>query len=775
MLAALLAGCGGESASPRYEAEIQRTSYGIPHIRARDEAGLGYGVAYAYAQDNPCPLAEHFITVRGERSRHFGPDQRAGDETLDNAGSDFFYRFYNDEATLQRAWRAQSPEAQALLRGFAAGFNRYLGDSGPDKLPQACRGAAWLPQVNELDMMRLVRYYGSISGVDFFKSLVVEAQPPSVAKATQQTAQRRSGPGPRMPGFEMLGALHRTGSNAVALGRDATDNRRGLLLGNPHLPWSGPLRLHQLHVTIPGKIDAMGATFAGLPLVAIGFTRQFAWSHTVSDAAKSSIYRLQLDPSDPTRYVVDGQSKPMEKRTISIAVREQDGRLVTRTHDFYRTEFGIVLAQSTSLPWTGAEAYAFREANDANDRIVQQWYEMNRADSLQALRAAVLRVVGNPWNNTVAVDAQGDTLFMGVLPIPNLTAEQVTQCQVPGFESLSLAGTLMLKGDTAACQWNVNPAAPQAGIFPGEDLPVLSRADYVQNSNDSAWLSNPAAPLTGFSPVVNREGAPLSMRTRIGISQLHTRLSGSDGLPGKTMSADQLQALVLSNRAHLADLVMDDLLSLCPGGAHASISNAVDLLEACAGLKEWNRKADLDAGVGYGYFEEWARSLDEIAEPWRIPFDPADPVHTPRGLKVDDPAVADALRGAMTKAVATVGAQGWKRGMTWGQVQVATRGGSRIPIHGGDERLGIYNVIDSYPAVGKREVLGGTSYLQVVGFDASGPVARAALSYSLSTDPASPHFSDQTELFSRKQWVTLPFSETQIRADARSGVLKISE
>ena len=780
ILSALLTGCGGsgsDAPGPRYEAEIQRTSYGIPHIRAHDEAGLGYGVAYAYAQDNLCPLAEHFITLRGDRSRHFGPEGVAEDSNLNNLDSDFFYRYHNDEAALQSAWKAQSKEVQALLNGFVAGFNRYIADTGPGKLPQACRDAAWLPKVDQLDMMRLTRFYGGYVGMDIFKSLVVAARPPSASGSARPSASPAPAAGKPMPGLEMLRAAHEAGSNAVALGRDATDNQRGLLLGNPHLRWSGPLRWYQLHVTIPGKIDAMGSTFPGLPLVAVGFTRQFAWSHTVSSAAHSSLYRLQLDPTDPTRYMVDGRSKPMEKRTISVDVRESDGRLVKRTHDFYRTEFGVVLAEPTMLPWSGSQAYAFRDVNDTNDRMIQQWYAMNRADSLEALRAAVLKVVGNPWNNTIATDAQGDTLFMGVLPIPNVTASQISRCTVPGFENLqSILGTLALKGDTAACQWNTDPAAPQAGIFAGADLPVLSRTDYVQNSNDSAWLSNPAVPLTRFSPAISQEGAPLSMRTRMGISQLDARLSGSDGLPGKKMSAEQLRTLVLSNRAHLADLVMDDVLSLCPGGAHAGTTASVGLTEACAALAEWNRKADVDAGVGYGYFEELTRSLDVMPQPWRIPFDPADPVHTPRGLRVEDPVVAEALRGAMAKAVDTVGARGWKHGMTWGQVQFATRGARKIPIHGGDERLGIYNVIDSDPAAGThREVLSGTSYLQVVGFEASGPVAQAVLSYSLSSDPASPHFSDQTELFSRKKWVSLPFTEAQVRADARSGVLKVSE
>ena len=64
-------------AKPRYDATITRTTHGIPHIEARDWRGVGYGVAYAYAQDNLCLLAEEFTTVAGERSLHWGPAAKA--------------------------------------------------------------------------------------------------------------------------------------------------------------------------------------------------------------------------------------------------------------------------------------------------------------------------------------------------------------------------------------------------------------------------------------------------------------------------------------------------------------------------------------------------------------------------------------------------------------------------------------------------------------------------------------------------------------------------
>jgi hypothetical protein len=47
-------------------------------------------------------------------------------------------------------------------------------------------------------------------------------------------------------------------------------------------------------------------------------------------------------------------------------------------------------------------------------------------------------------------------------------------------------------------------------------------------------------------------------------------------------------------------------------------------------------------------------------------------------------------------------------------------------------------------------------------------VSRGILTYSLSPDPDSPHFADQTLLFSQKRWVDLPFSAEDVEAAAVS-------
>ena len=54
-------------AAVKYEATITRTSFGIPHIEAQDFGGLGFGVAYAEAQDNICLMADAYVSAAGKR------------------------------------------------------------------------------------------------------------------------------------------------------------------------------------------------------------------------------------------------------------------------------------------------------------------------------------------------------------------------------------------------------------------------------------------------------------------------------------------------------------------------------------------------------------------------------------------------------------------------------------------------------------------------------------------------------------------------------------
>ena len=203
-------------------------------------------------------------------------------------------------------------------------------------------------------------------------------------------------------------------------------------------------------------------------------------------------------------------------------------------------------------------------------------------------------------------------------------------------------------------------------------------------------------------------------------------------------------------------------------------------------LASWDGTANLTS-VGWPLFREWRRALDAAAsnaslDYWTVPFDPNDPVATPRGLRITTPAVATAARAALVSAITTLDAAGVDFTRPWGDLQYALRRDRKIPIHGGGgDHFGestdeIYNTINSRLAEdGHREPYYGSTFILTVAFDHGRPSAKGLMTYSESADPASPHFADQTERFARKDWIAFPYTADEIAADPELTTTPIAE
>jgi acyl-homoserine-lactone acylase len=759
-----------------YKAEIRRTSFGVPHVKATDYGSIGYGVGYSFAQDNFCMITDEFVTVRGERSKYFG-ETGATPYGVNNLQSDFYYQLYNsDPAPLTAGLNSMSAQMRAAFQGWRAGYNRYLRDTGVANLPAPCTGGAWVRPIDDVDMMRLVRRYLLEASTNNFISGMVAAKPPSAAAG--ESAPKL---GPRsdagIPGFDQdFWPEWRSsrGSNALALGADATDNGRGMLLGNPHFPWSGTLRFYQFHITIPDEIDVMGGALSGFPLINIGFNKDVAWSHTNDVAWHFTIYQLKLDATSPTKYVYDGQTRDMTTKTVSVQVKNADGTLSTKTNTFYLTHYGpVITSTSLPIPWTRTNAYAIRETNLDNWRLGDQWLAINKAKSTSDIKTALQTIVGIPWVNTTATDRDGHAFYSDISTAPNVPREKQSLCtpDVTFAVVFSLKGPPVLDGSRSFCEWDDVAGAPQAGLIPGGRMPFLERRDFVQNSNDSYWLANPDADsyrweipaVVGVVPDVQ------GMRTRLGILQARARLAGGDGLTGNKFSLPILQQIVQSNRSLTADLYMTDLLALCQTAAAATVQ------AECGALSAWDRKYELTSR-GAHLFREFFLTARNITNVYKVPFNYLDPVNTPSGFNIADATVAASLVGALKGAGDKIRAAGLAIDAPLGTVQFTQRGATLIPIHGGEENLGIYNKISTQLVPGAGYfVTTGSSYIQTVQFTDSGLTAQGYLTYSLSTNPASPYFSDQTLRFRDKQWITFPFTESAITSDPAYRTTTISE
>ena len=311
--------------------------------------------------------------------------------------------------------------------------------------------------------------------------------------------------------------------------------------------------------------------------------------------------------------------------------------------------------------------------------------------------------------------------------------------------------------------------------MPPDAMPRLRRDDVVSNANDSYWLTNPAAPLEGFSPIIGPERTPRSLRTRAGLTFIAEALKPTD----RKATPETLQEMLFSQRNFGAELLLDDVLSLCARAGrtgrtrqrarrhHGLVPGAVQRGTA--------RKRSTAAAPRCG--------ASSGASPRACPVCTAcrstRPTRRTRrvALAVDQPGVREALRRALAQAQQRLAQFGVAPDATLGSIQFEERNGERIPIPGGDGRTGMWSVISSeLKPSAYTPIVAGNSYIQVVGWTNEGRVdPRGILTYSQSEDPASPHFADQTKLYSKGQWLRLPFHEKDILADKNLRTLRLTQ
>ena len=594
--------------------------------------------------------------------------------------------------------------------------------------------------VTVADMARMTEQSMILGGSAALADAILGAAPPKAPVTGSAAPARRDG----AAGGGRTGTLwHRRsaatkaaslGSNGWAFGRNATPDGTGLLLGNPHFPWIGSNRFWQVHLAVPGAVDVMGAT-SGSPVVTIGFNHDVAWTHTVSTGKRFTLYELTLDPADPTAYIVDGQRKKMTSRTISLPTGGHGATVIQRT--LYSTQWGpLVGIPPAGLTWSATTAYAIADANTLNTRSLEAWMAMNRARNVQELRTAMGKQA-IPWVNTIAADRAGNAMYADLSVVPDVSADMLKRCAPSPARCCAVRCRRPADSRRLARRLRLEPGLRSSGSGPHcgrAHAAAGAPHDWVQNSNDSYWLSNPSlGSPAGISPLVGLTNTPQRLRTRSALMEIPRRLAGTDGLPGNKMGIDEVRGIILADHNLAGNLVINDLLAACNSGGDNLPPEA---REGCGVLAQWDRTSTAESR-GAPLFREFWRKAKDLPGVWRIPFDATKPVETPSGLNMADARVNAAVIKALSDAVGIVKAAGYPVDVALGQAQYRDVRGQRVAIHGGDEFEGVLNKVESQGQpqleAGGYRINYGSSYIQAVTFDARGPVAYGLLTYGQSS------------------------------------------
>src|SRR5215211_7283857 len=111
------------SADLARQVEVRRTTYGVPHIRARNLVAANYALAYVQLEDYGARVATGLLRARGEMGRWFGRDSMESD-----FGTQREYAL-----AVENYARLEQPTRDAY-EGFAAGVNRYV-ELHPQEFP----------------------------------------------------------------------------------------------------------------------------------------------------------------------------------------------------------------------------------------------------------------------------------------------------------------------------------------------------------------------------------------------------------------------------------------------------------------------------------------------------------------------------------------------------------------------------------------------------------------------------------------------------------------
>lgn len=820
-----------------YEAIIRRGSGGVPHITGDSLADVTFGQGWAQGEDRTCDLADQVVKIRGERARYLGP----GDDDA-NVSSDIAWRTIGIFDRAGDEWEDVDPDVDELVTSFTAGWNAHLDEVGVDDLPGWCAGADWVRPIEPVEAYAYARSISLMASSVQLIDYITAARPPGeAAEADTNTTTTTEADEPAdEPADETttteaaLGAGSSfldepVASNGWGIGTERSANQHGMLVANPHFPWEGELRFWESHLIVPGELDVYGVMLSGLPGIGIGFTDEYAWTHTVSAGNRFTAYKLDLVPGDPTKYVYGDEERAMTSEDITIEVLNDDGGLDEVTRTMWSSHYGpmIDVRDEIDIPelgWTEDSALTFRDANIDDDEMLEQYLGMARADDFDDFVDVFREVGGVPLFNTVAVSNDGRAWYADTSATPNLSDEAIEAFErskeSDGLVGLTAdSGLILLDGSDPRFEWQEAGGARDPGLVPFDDMPQVERDDYVFNANDSFWLPNAAEVLEGdYSPLHGLQRTARSPRTRENATVLSDVSpegpSGEDGL----FTLDELSDAALLNRGYTSRVLLGDVVERCeaangPVGVEALLGEEgdealpaefVDIAAACEVLAGWDGVYDVDrAGPVV-----WREMMNQFAfadfmdagNLWAEPFDADEPVDTPSGLARDvGEGSADPALQALARAVQILGVADIPVDAALGDVQFALRDGERVPLHGGDFVDGTTNVVDAFPGWSildpaldelDREPLvpgtesslvrttegdetgylvdDGTSFLMALGFTDDGPEAKAFLTYGETEDRSSDAYAEASQQFSDKEWRDVAFAEDQVAADVTS-------
>lgn len=426
-----LAATGYDMPKRRYDVEIVRDEFGVPHINGKTDADTAYGLAFAHAEDDFSTIEDVVAMTRGRYGALAGSD---------GAKVDYVMHLLGARETAETRYMELSPEVRAVAEAYAAGLNHYAA-----KHPEEVRLSKLFPVTGQDIVTGFVLRAPFFYGLDSAIGALTEGKPLPKESAASMTPIGRD---PEM-----------NGSNAFAIAPKRMADGKTWLISNSHQPYEGQVAWYEA-VTHSGEgLDMAGALFPGSPFVLLGHNRHLGWTNTVNRPDLIDVYKLVMNKAgDQYRY--DGKWMPLSSKRVWLPVKIGPFNLpVPQT--IYRSIHGPVIKNDKGY-------FAIRYAGIDNVKVVEQYYRNTKATNWEEWTQS-MAIGGIPATNFIYADKTGRIAYIYNALFPD---------RKPGYDY-----TKLLPGDTSAAMW----AGPVG--FARYPKIVDPASGFVQNANNTPLLA----------------------------------------------------------------------------------------------------------------------------------------------------------------------------------------------------------------------------------------------------------------------------------------------
>lgn len=650
--------------------DIVRDSFGIPHIFAKTDAEVAYGLAWATCEDDVENAQFIVCALRGYLGRKQG---------IEGVKVDYAVKLLGVTKYVEEHYEELPEDYRRVLEGYCDGANAYF-----LKYPEK----GWFKKIFPVRPQDIVAGHmlamALMGGIDGTINSILNG-----SIKNKVIGERPEG----------------SGSNAFAFNSAKTIDGSAYLAVNAHQPVEGLLSWYEAHLCSEEGWNITGALFHGSPTIYLGSNENLGWAHTTGQLDETDVYKLEMHPRKNLRYRFDGKWLKLEKHNakLRVGVGKKKRLTIPVPKKYWVSIYGPTLK-------TKEGTYSIRMPALMDVKPSLQWYRMNKATSFTEFKKA-LEIQGLSRQNITYADKRDTIYFLSNGLIPD--------------RNRNYNWSKVLPGDTSATLWT-------------KFLPIDSLAHFLNPECGFVFNTNNA----GFEATCETENGKLPQyHPHIGYENEFNNRSlrfyelMNETYANKMISFEDFKRIKFDSQfpkrmTFKGKFWFDDFFAL-------NANDYPDIADAITRIKNFDLEADTaDRNYPIVMFSVY-KMLD------------AEHSEEGKGIKTDSVKRIAFFVHCVRKAKEHMLKHFGTLDISTGQAQVLERGGKAFGLNGAPDVLRA--VYCKFMDDGRVRLFVGDGYVQLTRFTKAGPEIYAISPFGASSDPASPHYTDQMKMYAREE------------------------